>query len=152
MSELHAAVGLASLAVLDERVTRRGELVRLFHDATAGTPGLRFPLVEAGDVSTYKDLTLIIDPVEFGLTAAQLADALRAEGIDSRRYFYPPVHQQKAYAALPVERELPISEEVSERVLTLPLWSHAAPGVVREMADVVLALQARAGELRQAMS
>jgi dTDP-4-amino-4,6-dideoxygalactose transaminase len=147
MSELHAAVALSSLASLDERVARRGEMVRLFHQVTAGLPGLSFPVVDEGDVSTYKDLTLIIDPERFGLGAAQLAVVLMSEGVDSRRYSHPPVHRQKAYASTPRERELPVTDEVADRVLTVPLWSHMAGETVRQVAELVVRLQARAPEL-----
>jgi dTDP-4-amino-4,6-dideoxygalactose transaminase len=147
MSELHAAVALASLSAVEARVAKRGEMVRAFQAATSGLPGLRFPLVAAGDVSTYKDLTLIVEPAEFGLDPVQLAAALRAEGIDSRRYFYPPVHRQKAYAHLPRDRELPITDEVADRVLTVPLWSHLTEDVVRRVADAVVRVQARSQEI-----
>ncbi|MFB7617418.1 DegT/DnrJ/EryC1/StrS family aminotransferase [Kitasatospora sp. NPDC056181] len=85
MSELHAAVGLNWLAGLPERVVHRGTLVAEFAAGTVGLPGLRLALPEEGDVSTFKDLTLVLDAGAFGLTARQLAHALGAEGIDSRR-------------------------------------------------------------------
>jgi dTDP-4-amino-4,6-dideoxygalactose transaminase len=151
MSELHAAVALASLSALEERVALRGKLVRVFQAATAGLPGLRFPVVAPGDVSTYKDLTLIVEPAAFGLDVVQLAAALRAEGIDSRRYFFPPVHRQKAYADLPRDRDLPVTDEVADRVLTVPLWSHMTEQVVRQVADAVVRVQASAARVERAL-
>jgi dTDP-4-amino-4,6-dideoxygalactose transaminase len=151
MSELHAAVALSSLTVLDERVARRNEMVRLFEDVTGGLPGLAFPAVGEGDLSTYKDLTLIVDPEAFGLDAVTLAAALRAEGVDTRRYFFPPVHRQKAYAGVPRDRELPVTDTAAERVLTLPLWSQMSDGTVRRLADIVVALQQRAEEVVRAL-
>lgn len=100
MSELHAAVGLSSLARLPERVAHRGALAAGFAEVAGGLPGLRFPVVDEGDTSTFKDLTLILDEEAFGLGAGALGRALRAEGVDTRRYFHPPVHRQRAYAAL----------------------------------------------------
>jgi dTDP-4-amino-4,6-dideoxygalactose transaminase len=147
MSELHAAVALASLSALDARVALRGQLARVFHQATNGLPGLRFPVVAPGDVSTYKDLTLIVDPAEFGLDTVALAAALRAEGIDSRRYFHPPVHRQKAYAHLPRDRELPVTDEIADRVLTVPLWSHMTEDTVRIIADAVIRAHGKAQEI-----
>jgi dTDP-4-amino-4,6-dideoxygalactose transaminase len=147
MSELHAAVALASLSALEARVALRGHLAQVFHEATSGLPGLRFPVVADGDVSTYKDLTLIVDPTEFGLDTVALAAALRAEGIDSRRYFHPPVHRQKAYAHLPRDRDLPITDHIADRVLTVPLWSHMTEDVVRPIANAIIRIQGRATEV-----
>jgi dTDP-4-amino-4,6-dideoxygalactose transaminase len=150
MSELHAAVALASLVGLDERIAHRGVLVEEFRSATEGLPGLRFPEVAGGDVSTYKDLTLIIEPTDFGLTVPELAGALRAEGIDSRRYYFPPIHQQKAYAGLPRTRELPVTDALAERVLTPPLWSHMTVDDIRRVAAAVVRIQQHAGAIRGA--
>jgi dTDP-4-amino-4,6-dideoxygalactose transaminase len=146
MSELHAAVALASLDGLDERIAHRNELVAAFKTATAGVPGLTFQQVDDGDVSTYKDLTLVVDPAPFGLDAAALGRALKAEGADSRRYYSPPIHRQKAYAAMPVERELPVTDRLSESVLTPPLYSHMTHDQIERLADAVVRIQAYADD------
>ncbi|MEV6210847.1 DegT/DnrJ/EryC1/StrS family aminotransferase [Kitasatospora sp. NPDC051914] len=150
MSELHAAVGLASLTGLPERVAHRGALVEVFAAAVAGLPGLRLALPEPGDTSTFKDLTLIVDDAAFGLGAAQLGRALKAEGVDSRRYFHPPVHRQKAYAHLGQAKALPLTDRLADSVLTVPLWSHMDADAVRRVAGAVVKVQAQAGRLREA--
>ncbi len=146
MSELHAAVALASLSAVEQRVAHRTELARQFRAATAGLPGLRFPVVDPDDTSTYKDLTLIIDGAEFGLDAEAMARALHAEGIDSRRYFYPPVHLQQAYEQVPW-RPLPVTDVVARQVLTVPLWSHMTEGVIQRLADAVVRIQQHAAQI-----
>ena len=152
MSELHAAVGLASLQGLDERIAHRNELVRAFKSAAASVPGLSYQQVPDEDVSTYKDLTLVIDDEQFGMTAEQLGQALKAEGIDSRRYYYPPIHQQKAYAHLPRNRELPVTDRVAASVLTPPLYSHMTVDQVRAVAGAVARVQESASQVRSALA
>jgi len=152
MSELHAAIGLASLNGLDERISHRNDLVQTFKKRTAGVPGLDYQQVQSQDLSTFKDLTLIIDRQSFGLCAADLARALAAERIDSRRYYYPPIHQQKAYAHLAQDRELPVTDEMASRVLTPPLYSHMTHAQVRTVADAVIAIHKHAAAVRNALS
>lgn len=152
MSELHAAVGLASLGALEAHLSRRNHLAARFVAATAGIPGLRVPEVAAGDRSTYKDLTVVVDPADFGLDAATLQVVLRADGIDTRRYFHPPVHQQQAYARLLPGRALPVTEAISAQVLTLPLWSHMEDPVIDRVADVVTAVHAHAHRIHGALA
>jgi dTDP-4-amino-4,6-dideoxygalactose transaminase len=137
MSELHAAVALASLSTLDERLAARNRTVELFRSAIAAIPGLRIPGVNDGDTSTYKDLTVVVDAEQFGLTAGELSTALKSHGVDSRRYFYPPVHQQKAYAHLLPGRPLPVTERISAQVLTLPLWADMEDALVLRLADLL---------------
>ena len=85
------------------RIAYRNELVATFKAELADVPGVGYQLVDEGDLSTYKDLTVILEPDSFGLDAAELQRALDAEGIDSRRYYFPPIHRQKAYARSPAE-------------------------------------------------
>lgn len=153
MSELHAAVALASLDGLAERVEHRGELVRRFVSETAGLPGLRLAAVAEGDTSTHKDLTVIVDPSAFDLTTVELARALEAEGVDSRRYYHPPIHMQEAYTGRWLHRrELPVTEELSRRVLTLPLWSQMTGQQVAGVAAAVTRIQAAAASVRLALA
>lgn len=152
MSELHAAVGLASLSELPERIERRNELVRLFASKIDGVSGLRIPAVDAGDVSTYKDLTLVVDEEQYGMDVPALAATLRFEGVDTRRYFYPPVHRQDAYAHLGQPPELPVTDELAPRVLTLPLWSHMTDRTVAVLADLVAACHQSAPSVAAALA
>jgi dTDP-4-amino-4,6-dideoxygalactose transaminase len=121
MSEFHAAVGLASMAEIESRVEARNHIADLYHMALSEVPGLTFPQVRSGDRSTYKDFTVLIEPEEFGAEAAWAAIALRAEGIETRRYYSPPVHATRAYRYL-ARGDLPVTESAAARVLTLPLW------------------------------
>jgi dTDP-4-amino-4,6-dideoxygalactose transaminase len=146
MSELHATVALHNLDFLDLAVERRNALVRLFAERVAGVPGLRLQHTDARDVSTYKDLTVVVDPEVTGLGVHQLAQALAADGIDTRRYYSPPIHRQQAYASVDA-RPLPVTDRVAEQVLSLPLWSQMTPEQVLTCADALLAVLAHAREV-----
>lgn len=137
MSELHAAVALHSLQYLDESIARRNALVRLFATGVAGLPGVRLQHLDEPDVSTYKDLTVVVDEEVTGVTVPELAEALRAEGVDSRRYYHPPVHRQDAYRHL-APQHLPVTDRISQEVLTLPLWSQMENATTARLADVLV--------------
>ncbi|HEV8421596.1 MAG TPA: DegT/DnrJ/EryC1/StrS family aminotransferase [Actinomycetota bacterium] len=124
MSEIHAAFALASLEDLEERIERRNELAAMYKEALEDVPGIGFPSVGESDRSTYKDFTVLVEPSEFGIGAAELAEALAAEGIQTKRYYSPPVHTMQAYRSLGGKNgSLPVTDAVAKRVLTLPLWS-----------------------------
>ena len=152
MSELHAAVGLATIGELPKRLDRRNELAGLFASRVAGLPGIRLPSVDAGDVSTYKDLTVVVDEQEYGIDVPALAAALRAEGVDTRRYFYPAVHRQDAYGYLGEPADLPVTDALAPRVLTLPLWTHMDDATVDVLADLVIRCHESAASVRTALA
>jgi dTDP-4-amino-4,6-dideoxygalactose transaminase len=124
MSELHAATALASFSDLEERIGRRNQLAERYHKVLGDLPGIGFPTVDEGDRSTYKDLTILVDAEGFGMDAPALAGALAAEGVQTRRYYAPPVHRQRAYRTVgPSNGALPVTDAAAARVLTLPLWT-----------------------------
>jgi dTDP-4-amino-4,6-dideoxygalactose transaminase len=141
MSEFHAALALLSLETLDGRIARRGELAALYRAELGGIPGLGFPSVPSGDVSTFKDLTVLVEPDEFGMDADCLARALSAEGIETRRYYAPPVHQQRAYRGVGTS-DLPVTGWAASRVLTLPMWEEMTEAQVSTVAGAVRRIRA----------
>jgi dTDP-4-amino-4,6-dideoxygalactose transaminase len=138
MSEVHAAIGLGSLRTLDERIARRGTLAEMYKEALSGVDGISFPVVRTGDRSTYKDFTVLVDPDGFGLDAEELAAALARDGVETRRYYDPPVHAMKAYRFIGnMNGSLKVTEHVSKRVLTLPLWEAMAEREIAFIADAI---------------
>ncbi len=150
MSELHAAVGLESLGDLDAHLAIRRELADRYRVALAGLAGISPQVVDARDASTYKDFTVIVDETAFGLDRDTVAAALKAEGIDTRPYFYPPVHRQQAYADLGTP-ELPATDWVADRVISLPLWRDMPGSAVATIAEVLARLGDQADEIRRAV-
>ena len=146
MSELHAAVALCSLEELDEHLAIRRELAARYRAGLAGVPGITVQTVVEGDESTYKDLTVIVDEADFGVDRDTLAGALKAEGIDTRPYFWPPVHRQTAYAHLDTG-DLPVTDWVSSRVVSLPLWRDIPAGAVETVVEVLSNIHAHADQV-----
>ena len=151
MSEVHAATALHSLALLDGHLVRRRALVRLFWDELGKVAGVRGPVLDQGDVSTYKDLTLVIDETAVGLSAEELGRAIAADGVDSRRYYHPPIHRQKAYRHLDAV-DLPLTDRLSRSVLSPALWSHMSDEQVAGIASVVRRCLAHPEAVRHALT
>jgi dTDP-4-amino-4,6-dideoxygalactose transaminase len=138
MSEFHAAIALESMAGLDERIERRNALATRYRQRLGWIPGIAFPVVPAGDRSSYKDFTLLIEPRTFGTDARGLATALSAEGIETRHYYSPPVHATQAYRGLTgTNGRLPVTDRVSSRVVTLPMWTSMTDRQIDRVAEAI---------------
>jgi len=87
MTELQGAVALAQLRKLDAICAARhahGErLTRLLQ----GTPGLHLPRVLPGGYSTYWFYLFRVDEAALGVSADQVAEALRAEGVSAGAHY-----------------------------------------------------------------
>ncbi|MEO8425169.1 MAG: aminotransferase class I/II-fold pyridoxal phosphate-dependent enzyme [Actinomycetota bacterium] len=138
MSELHAATALASLADLDERLAERNRLAAAYTSALRGVEGLAIPEIPAGDRSTYKDYTVLVDTDVLGLDVEAVARSLAGEGIETRRYYSPPVHMMQAYrVAGATAGALPVTEQAAQQVLTLPLWVGMTDEQIEQVADAI---------------
>jgi dTDP-4-amino-4,6-dideoxygalactose transaminase len=124
MTEMGAIIGLASLEMLDENIARRTQIADQYRSELSSLPGIQFQAIETGNTSTWKDFTIRIDSDAFGLNRNRVAMALDAEGIQSRKYFYPPLHLMTAYNDGKTSKiaPMPVTEGVSENVLSLPIY------------------------------
>lgn len=149
MSELHAALALESLARLDEHLERRRTIAHRYEEALATIPGVRTQAVAPGDTSTYKMFTVAVDEQALGLSRDELVAGLTAEGVDTRCYFDPPVHRQRAYAHL-APADLPVTDAVASSVVSLPVFRDLSLEAVDRVAAVIGSLHAHAGTVRAA--
>ena len=146
MSELHAALALASFEDLEERIVRRNELATRYRDVLAEVPGIGFPLVREQDRSTYKDLTILVDEAEFGISADELAEALSAEGVETRRYYSPAVHRMRAYRGLAAGVSLPVTDAAARAALSLPLATDMTGAQIEQLGDGIRRIGEQLGQ------
>jgi dTDP-4-amino-4,6-dideoxygalactose transaminase len=126
LSEFNAILGQQSLEMIDQNIQRRNELARLYKLRLKKIPGLSFQKVEPRARSAYNYFCIIIDPFKFGLRSEEFKIALEKENINTKRYFYPPVHWQLAYSNFydKYRSKLSVTEYIAENILCLPLYSH----------------------------
>ncbi len=119
MSELTAALALHSLRALPERLARRRAYATRLHAALAATGGVFAPQrCPAGVRSNHQDLGVRCRVGAGGL--AEVAALFRAQGVETRRYFWPPLHRLPAWRG---RFDLPVTDAVADSLLCLPLHS-----------------------------
>jgi dTDP-4-amino-4,6-dideoxygalactose transaminase len=149
MPEFSALLGLHSLRLLEAAARRRNEIVELYKDKLGRLPGISFQQVRRGNRSSYRELSIFVDPDPFGMTRDDLALALTAENVDTRKYYEPPVHRQTAYSQYaPSNNVLPNTEMLSKRSLALPIWSNMDNNVASDICRALQRIHKFAGEVR----
>jgi len=138
MSEFHAILGLKTLDMLEENIEVRNNLVSLYKKELSGIAGLIFQVIPENFRSTYKDFAIFIDPILAGFDREQLHDALKLRGIQTKKYFFPPVHELEAFKDhINFQRDLVFTEKVSRQTLSLPLFSHMKKDEVMNICSVL---------------
>lgn len=116
LSEYHAAVALAALERWPEQARRRVDLMRQCVDAlTAASLPIRLPRRPNDGVHTLLPVLLPEDA-----RAQAVQQALAESGIQTRRWYCPPLHQHPLFADLPRSTSLPVCDLLGERLLGLP--------------------------------
>ncbi|HXP31143.1 MAG TPA: DegT/DnrJ/EryC1/StrS family aminotransferase [Stellaceae bacterium] len=114
MSGLQAALGLAQFERLDELVARKREIFARYREALAGVDGLQLNRTAAHVENGYWMVTAILDPA-LGWTKERLIPAMKAEGIDTRPFFYP-LSWLKAYRETEAGRQAAARNAVAYRL------------------------------------
>ncbi len=152
MPEFNALLGLRSLDRLEDAAVTRNQSAELFQEMLGVLPGVAFQEVRPGNRCSYKDFSATFDPQVFGLTRDELALALAAENIDSRKYYEPPVHRQTAYQSFYEGQPLPNTEWLAQNSLSLPIWSNMEQSVVMEICSAIKAIYQNRAAVRECLN
>jgi dTDP-4-amino-4,6-dideoxygalactose transaminase len=125
MSELHAAVGLLSLRRVDELAKARRQLIEVYRRRLGSLPGCRVQQ-SPPDRTTSGNYFVLFMSGRARASRDEVYAGLAARGIQSKRYFSPPVHEQTLLrnAAHRVSDRLEHTAAASREALALPLYSH----------------------------
>ena len=140
MTEMQAVLGTAGLRYVERGVKRRNELAALYERKFRDIEGLEVQRIAPGQRSSRKDFALLVAAERFGVSRAQLEEALTRDRVETRRYFDPPLHRQKLYRWCDPTRagSLSVTESVSSRVLCLPIYAGLANETAEALAERVV--------------
>ena len=141
LSEVCAAAGLIELPRLSEYVAHRRMLVDLAREIFRDTLGIRLPVVAEGNGSGHKDLAVMIDPDRFGIDRDSLATRLKEQGIETRAYFSPAVHQMEAYHDLNHRVSLTNTELAASQALCLPIFNAMTADQMSRLCETILTIR-----------
>ena len=137
MNEFCAAMGLCNLRHLDEEIEKRKAVVERYWGNLEGIPGARAIVPDEGVIPNYAYLPILFDPDAFGATRDDVFDALAAEDIGARKYFYPLVTDFACYRSVYSSAATPVAKRAAERVLTLPLYADLALEDIDRICSIV---------------
>lgn len=137
MNEFCAAMGVCNLRHLDEEVAKRARVEGRYRERLEGAPGVKLVEPQRGVKANHAYMPVVFGD-GFGATRDEVFDALAAEGIGARKYFYPLASDYACYRSVYSSGRTPVARDVSSRVLTLPMYADLALGDVDRICDVVL--------------
>ena len=115
-SEFHAAMGLANLKYIEYINKKRKEITKRYDEKLKNLKAVR-PIWNKNSENNYSYYPIIFESEELLIKCMQ---SLNAHEIYTRRYFYPSLSTSLPYVK---NIHLPISDDIANRVLCLPLYT-----------------------------
>jgi dTDP-4-amino-4,6-dideoxygalactose transaminase len=138
--ELRSAIAMIQLERLDAGNEARAAVVARYRRELHGAHGVSMPFGDRdGEIPAHHLAVVVLPRPEL---QAAMRDGLRRRGIQTSLH-YPPIHRFSAYAG-ESDRRLPVTEDVADRLLTLPLYPHMRDDQVALVVDTVRELLADA--------
>lgn len=136
MNEFCAAMGICNLRHFDEEIAKRESVAERYWELLEGVSGVKVCRPPEDVRSNYAYMPIIFDDA-FGATRDEVFDALAAEGIGARKYFYPLVSDYACYRGRFDSSDTPVASDVASRVLTLPMYADLALEDVERICSIL---------------
>jgi perosamine synthetase len=120
LTNLQAALGVSQMERIAATIERKRWVAEEYNRRLSSVPGISVPIEESWARSVYWVYGIILDETA-GLTGAELIEALRRRGVESRPYFLG-MHEQPALHRLGLflDESYPTAEYWSRQGLYLP--------------------------------
>lgn len=138
MNEFCAAMGICNLRHIDEEIAKRRAVVERYRSHLENVEGLQLSPIQENVESNYSYFPVIFDEKVFGSTRNEVLDALAAEGIGARKYFYPLTNTFDCFNGKYDAMLTPVALHISKRVLTLPLYADLSLEDVDRICEIIL--------------
>ncbi len=124
LDTIQAAVLLEKLKIFPDEIVARNEVAARYSEGLSDVAIV--PRTGNESTSVWAQYTIRLKPGR----RDGLAAALKAEGIPTAIYYTKPLHRQPAYRGFPLaEGGVPVSEQLSGEVISLPMHAYLEPPI-----------------------
>ena len=134
LDELRAAIGLVQLGRLEASNRARAHIAARYRSELDRIDGMTIPFRDHdSETSAHHLATLVLARADL---QAPMRGYLRDRGIQTSLH-YPPIHRFSDYREQS-SRSLPVTEDVCDRLITLPLYPHMSKEQVELVIEAVI--------------
>ncbi len=136
MNEFEAAMGVCNLRHIDEEIAKRKVVAEHYYKRLDGVDGIKIPKPDKDTKWNYSYFPVIFDG--YKLNRNEVQEKLGNSNIYARKYFFPITNKVECYKEKYGLVDLPISNRISDTVLTLPLYADMTIDDVDRVCDEIL--------------
>ena len=136
MNEFSAAMGICNLRHIDEEIAKRKLAVERYRERLGNVAEITLCPLQENVETNYAYFPVVFDKDVFGLSRDEVMDNLANQGIGARKYFYPLTNSFDCYDY--DVNSTPVALDISNKVLTLPLFADLTVDDVDRICDMIL--------------
>ena len=139
MNEISAAMGLTNLEAMEEIIAINRRNYEAYKTGLAAVPGISVIDYDPAERNNYQYVVIEVDPEVCSRNRDEIVEALHAENIIARKYFWPGCHKMEPYRSLQPNAGLllPETERVAARVIVLPTGQTIEEETVQRVCRVI---------------
>ncbi len=138
MTEVCAAMGLTNLDRIDDVFVANRRTYDCYRSVLGRIPGVRLYEYPAEEFNSHHYVVIEIDSPRPGVRD-QVVDALQAENVLARRYFWPGCHRMEPYRSLHPHAGLvlPATRSIADKIVVLPAGAGVTIDHIQLISDVI---------------
>jgi len=138
MSNLHAAIGLAQVEMIDKYVEMRRHNHSLYKKYLADVPGITLHPEKEWAKNVYWMNGIVVNPKEYGISRDDLMIKLREKGVDSR-LFFTGMHRQPSLQKFGCDckGEYSVSDNLTKNGFYLPSGSKLSESQIKYISAAI---------------
>ncbi|MBI3036856.1 DegT/DnrJ/EryC1/StrS family aminotransferase [Candidatus Woesearchaeota archaeon] len=118
MTNVQAAIGLAQLEQIEKFIAAKRKNAEIYNSLLKDVKGLTLQHEMPWAKNVYWMYSILVED-DFGRSRDELMKLLKAEGVDTRPFFYP-MHQLPMYSEGHGDNEFPVASELALKGINLP--------------------------------
>ena len=139
MNEISAAMGLTNLEAMEEIIGTNRKNYENYRDQLRDIPGVKLVEYNPAEKNNYQYVVIEVDPAICRRGRDDIVEALHAENIIARKYFWPGCHRMEPYKSLFPDAYLTLSEteRVSANVIVLPTGQQIQDSDLKRICGII---------------
>lgn len=140
MSELSACFGLAVLPMVEMEIQQRRRVFEQYQQELNGVQGIKTIEIPSELQWNYAYFPIEVEDI-YGISRDELYRRLRRCNVFVRKYFFPLCNKIPCYesGSLSMSFPCPVAEDVSQRILCLPIYGNLSNDVVIKICEMIKA-------------
>jgi dTDP-4-amino-4,6-dideoxygalactose transaminase len=139
MNEISAAMGLTNLEAMEDIITVNRWNYEAYKAGLADVLGISVIDYDPAERNNYQYVVIEVDPEVCPRNRDEIVEALHAENIIARKYFWPGCHKMEPYRSLQPNAGLllPETERVAALVIVLPTGQTVNEETVSRICEII---------------